>query len=226
MEQTHGFVETALGIFVNFICRGEAGILHSLIGKRLGSTETGQTGFDLLIDVACFLFCQSRCSGHILAHGHDHNQKHRNGQRHDQRQFPADGDHDDQCADDGQHGGQQIFRTVVGKFDQVKQVCSQAAHEHTGAVLVIKIKAHFLHLLEQIPPDIRFHTDAKGMAKIGNHKIQQAAQNIAHQHRNHDCKESPVHLIGQPVIQGGAGHQRKHQIDERNAHSGQNIDCE
>ena len=79
-----------------------------------------------------------------------------------------DAGHKEQRADDGQGGGQQILRTVVGQFGQIEKVAGQTAHQLTGTVLIVEIKTHFLHFGEQILADVGFDPNAEGMSPIGN----------------------------------------------------------
>ena len=189
-----------------------------LVGKGLGRPDTGQAAFNLLVDMANLFLGRGRGTAHPLAHGHNHRQEHRNGQRHHQRQLPPDGDHHNQCAADGQHRGQQIFRAMVGQLRQFKQITGQTGHQLAGSVLIIEVEAQFLHVGKQILADIRFHTDAKGMAVVGHNEIQDRPEHIAAYHHRHNGEEGTVHPVWQQVIQGASGNQRKRQVNGRNAY--------
>ena len=104
---------------------------------------------------------------------------------------------------------------MVGQLRDLKEVGGQAAHQHAGAVIVIEIKAQLLHMVEKVPADIRLHPDAEGVAPVEHHIVQQAPQHKGRRHDGHDHKEDAVLLVRQPLVHGRAGHQRKHQVDER-----------
>ena len=141
-------MELALGGLEQVIGSAETGCFHFLVGKGLGGAETGEAALDLLIDMSHLFLGSFGGLTHAVAHGHHHRQEHRDGQRHDQRQLPADGEHHSQCTDDGQYGRQQVFRAMVGQFRQFKQIRGQAAHQLAGAVLIVKVKAQLLHMPE------------------------------------------------------------------------------
>ena len=225
VELTHGFVKFLLGSLKGIVGSIESAAFGFLIGKRLGSPETGQAAFNFLVDVADLFLGSRRSPAHTLAHGHHHNQENRNGQSHHQSQLPPDGNHHNQSAADGQHRRQQVFRTMVGQFCQLKQIRSQPGHELSRTVPIIKIKTQFLHMSKQVLADIRFHPDAEGMAVIGHNEVQHGPQHIAANHHRHDGKECPVHLVGQQVIEGASGNQRKRQVNGGNAHSTADVQC-
>ena len=172
MEHTHCLMESPAGILKLLIGIVEASILQCTVGKSLGGADTGKAAFDLRIDMGGLLLTLSGCLTHIPAHGHDHHQKYGDHQRNHYSQLPADGDHNHQRTNNGQNGGHKIFRAVVGKLRQFKEVRSQPAHKRTGAVTVIKVEAQLLHMAEQIPTDVRFYPDAEGMTVVGNDKVQ------------------------------------------------------
>ena len=128
MEAAHGLMKATLSILQLIVGCAETGTFRFLIGKRLGCTETGKTGFDLLIDIAGFFLGRTGCLRHGAAHGHNNDQEYRDRQRHHNCQPPLDLRHNHQRTDDGQHRGQQILRAMVGKLHQLKKVRCQPAH--------------------------------------------------------------------------------------------------
>ena len=223
VEQSHGLVEFPLGGLELVVGRVEAGAFHRLVGKGLGGADAGQAGLDLRIDVGHLLLDPHRDPAHPPAHGENHRQEHGDHSRHHQRQLPADGGHHDQRAEDGNGGGEQVLRPVMGQLRQLKQVGGQPAHQLAGAVIIIKIKAHLLQMAEQVPADIRLHPDAEGVAIIADNVIQPRPQHVKRRRHQHHGKEHPELLIGQKIIQRLPGDQRKAQVDQGNAHRAADI---
>ena len=62
------------------------------------------------------------------------------GKRHRDHQGepPLNGEHHHDGADNGQRADHHIFRPVVGKLGDLKQVAGNAAHQHAGAVFIVK----------------------------------------------------------------------------------------
>ena len=163
----------ALGRFEHLIGVVKAAALLCLIGKRLGGAKAGQRRFDFGVDGAGFLLGALGGLPHIAAAAHDHQQKDGDNHANHQRQPPLHGKHDGQCADNRDGRDEQVLRAVMRQLRHLKQVRGQTAHQLTRAVLVVKIKAQLLHMAEQVPPDVRFHADAEGMAPVAHHKIEQ-----------------------------------------------------
>ena len=223
VELAHGFMKVPFGGFKSFVGSVEPAAFRLLVGKGLGSANAGEATLYFLIDVANFFLGSCGGTAHPLAHGHDNDQEHRDGQSHHQSQLPPDGTHHTQGTDNGQHTGQQVFRAMVGQLCQFKQVRSQSCHQLTGSVLVVKVEAQLLHMGKKILADVCFHPDTEGMAVIGHDKIQTGPEYIAAHYHCHDGKEGTVHLVGQHIIQGASGNQGKGQIDGCDAHGAANV---
>ena len=216
-------MELPLGGFEHLVGRRKPGIFRRLVAEGLGRADAGQAGFDLRVDVAGFLLDTGGGPGQVLPHGENHNQENRDHHRHNERQPPLDRSHHNQRADDGNHGGQQVLRAVVGKLRQLKQVGGEPVHQLAGPVTVVKIEAHLLHMPEQVRPDVRFHPDAEGMAVIAYNIIQSRPQDIAAHHDGHDDEKRPVHPVRQHFVQGAACHQRERKINQRNHQRAGNV---
>ena len=46
---------------------------------------------------------------------------------------------------------------MVSQLGDLKQLAGQSAHQRTGAVAVIIAKIQLLHMLKEIPADVRLH---------------------------------------------------------------------
>ena len=88
----------------------------------------------------------------------------------------------------------------MSQLCQLKQVRGQAAHQLTGAVPVVKIKAELLKMPEQVCPNICFHPDAKGVTEIGDNELQCRTQQVTPDHSKNDDKKCAVHTVGQQII--------------------------
>ena len=54
-------------------------------------------------------------------------------------------------------------------------------------------------MVEQVPPDIRFHQNAKGMAVIADHITQSSAERKCRHHDDHDHSKCLPRIGGQQV---------------------------
>ena len=225
-EPAHGLVEFPLGGLEDLIGGVEAGLLHLFVGVGLGGADAGEGGFDLGVDVGGLGLGSLGSPGHGLAHEHDDEDGNGDHHRHHQGQPPLDGGHHYQRADDGQHGGDQVLRAMVGQLRQLEEVGSQPAHELASAVLVIEIEAHLLHVAEQVPADVRLHPNAEGMAPVGHHELQQGSQDITAHRHSHHREEGLVQLVGQHIVQGVSGDQGEGQVNGRDQHGAGHVQGE
>ena len=223
VEHTHGPVEFPLGGFELVVGRAKPGIFQCLVAEGLGGADAGEAGLDLRINVAHLLFDLHRGPAHSAPHGEHHNEENGDQRRHHQGQLPADGGHDDQRADDGDHRGQQILRAVVGQLRQLEQVGGQAAHQLPRAVGIVKIKAHFLQMPEQISADIRLYPNAEGVAVIADDVVEEGPQQVKHHHAGHNGKENGVFFVGQQIVEGLPGDQGEGKINGGDAHGAAKV---
>ncbi len=151
---------------------------------------------------------------HGLAALPHHGEKHRQDQRDHQRQLPLDGEHDGKGAHNGHAGDEDVLRAVVSQLRDVEEVCGQAAHELTGAVAVVVVKAQLLHVAEQVPADIRLHQDAEGVAPVADDILEHRPQGKGHKHHRHHREKRAVSALGQQLVHAPAGDVGKRQIDQ------------
>ena len=208
-------MEAALGGLEHLVGLVEPLLLSVLVGEGLGGADAGQAGLDGGIDAAGFLLGGAGGGAHLLAAAQSRQQQHRQQYQQHQRQLPPDAEHYDQRAHDGHHRDEQVLGAVVRQLRHLKEVAGQAAHQLAGAVPVVEIEAQLLHVVIEVPPDIGLHADAEGVAPVGHHEVQPRAHRVGHYHRGHDDEEHAKLLFRQPRIHGGAGHQRKRQVHQR-----------
>ena len=218
-EQLHGGVEPAhllmeapFGGLEGLVGAVEPLLLDGLVAEGLHRADTAETGFDLGIDGAGLLLGRHRGAAHAAPQQHQHHQKHRNDGHDDQRHAPLDAEHHRQRTHDGDQRDGQILRPVVGQLRQLEKIGGQAAHQLAGAVAVIEIKAQHLHVVEQIPADVRLHPDTEGVTPIGHDIIEARPQHKGQRHNDHHREKHPVVLLRQPLVQRHAADQRKGQI--------------
>ena len=157
VEAAHGLVELPLGGLVDIIGIVELFQLLLLVGKGLGRADAGNAGLNARVDDGGFLLhLLGRLAHGAAAHPH-HREKHRQNGRDHQGQPPLNGKHDGQCADDRHPGDENILRAMVSQLGDLKQLAGQSAHQRTGAVAVIIAKIQLLHMLKEIPADVRLH---------------------------------------------------------------------
>ena len=103
---------------------------------------------------------------------------------------------------------------MVGKLGDIKEVCRQAAHELTGAVMVEIIKGELLHMAEQVPADIRLHQNSEGMAPIADDIGKHCPQGKGRKNNGHYREKYGIGTLRQQLIHAPAGNIRKCQIDQ------------
>ena len=211
-EEAHLLVEAALGGLEHLVGLVEPLLLGVLVGEGLGGADAGQAGLDGGVDNAGLLLGGAGGGAHLLPAAQRRQQQHRQHHQQHQRQLPTDAEHHHQRAHDGHKGDEQILRSVVGQLGHLEQVAGQAAHQLSGTVLVIEVKAQLLHVVVQVAADVGLHPDAEGVAPVGHHEVQAGAHHIRRHHRRHHDEEHPELLFRQPCVQRGAGHQWKRQI--------------
>ena len=129
-------------------------------------------------------------------------------------QPPLDRIHDNQGADNGKSGNEDVLRSVVRQLGDVKEVAGQAAHQLSGAVPVIKIISQLLHMPEQVTPDIGFDPYAEAVPPVCNDIGEYRTQHICHRHqRHHRPKGFPV-VIRDQGVKAPAGHKGKGKVDD------------
>ena len=215
-ELRHDAVIIVLDVFIILVRLAEFFDFLVLIGERLCHADAGKARFNRRVDV--------RLPGLDLAGGEHHpaaqaeNDGHRDGDnnRHDNRQPPLDGKHDHQRAGNRQERNADILRTVMRQLRHVEQVGRQAAHEMTGAVLIVKIKRQLFKMRKQIAANIGLDAHAEGVSPVGDDILQTRAHRVNADHNADQHKKRGVRLFRQQIMQRPAGENRINQVDDGN----------
>ena len=86
-----------------------------------------------------------------------------------------------------------------------------------GAVSVVEIKAHFLHVGEQVPADVRLHPDAENVAEKADSVVKKRPDHIEENHCGHQREEDPVLPLRKQIVQRLPGDQGEGQVNEGDA---------
>lgn len=208
-------MEHALGALELLIRAVEPVDLRRLAGKGAGGADAGERGFDIRIDLGRFLLLAAGRLAHPAAARHGDGDKDGQNAEYHQRKPPFHRKHHGERAQDRQARDQQILRSVMGKFGQLKEVACQPAHELTGAVMVKKADVQLLHVDKKIAADVRLHADAEGVPPVGDDIVQHRAQRVCRKHQPHNEEKRAVLLLRQKIVHCLARDQRKGKVNER-----------
>ena len=119
--------------------------------------------------------------------------------------------HHDERADNGNHGEEEVFRTVVGKFGNVHQVADNTGHDGTGLVVVEIGQGKTFEVVKNLAAHIRLHIHTDKMSDVGYEIVEQELRNIDEQ-ENHRPDHEKIDLVVRDVdVQHIAGDVR---VDE------------
>ena len=112
---------------------------------------------------------------------------------------------------------------MVRELRDLEQVAGDPAHELAGAVLVVKGKGEVLHMMEQVPPDIRLHAYAQQVPPVGDDEVKDALEHIGPRQQRHNHKKGGKELLGQQGLHRAAGHDGKRQVHHANAQGARHV---
>ena len=222
--QAHGLVILHLGAAKQLVCLVELIALLLLVGKGLGGADTGDAalyGGRYLSGLFLYLHIGVL---HSLSLGQSEPEA--KGERHRDHQGkpPLNGEHYSDGTDNGQRADHHILRPVVGKLGDFKKVAGDSAHQHAGAVLIVKAAGQVLHMGEDIPPHIGFHQNAHPVSHNGDHVIEKRPENKGQDHDAHHRKEGSEQTFRQKPVHGYSGYIGKDHIDNRHDNRADHVD--
>ena len=208
-------MEALFGGFEGCVGAAEFFGLQRLVCKCLCRAHAGKARLHIRVDVPHALFDFARSRAHLPPARQHSYEKYRQQDAHDQRQPPLGAEHDDQGAHNRHKRDEKILRTVVGKLGDFKQVACQAAHELTGAVLVIVVEAQLLHVAEQRFADVRLDADAERVPPVGDDIVEKRPHDIGKDDNCHYGKEGLKRALRQQLIHCPARNKRVGKVNER-----------
>ena len=115
---------------------------------------------------------------------------------------------------------------MVGKLGDLKQVVGGPAHELAGAVLIVEREGQVLHMIEQVPADVRLDAYPHHVPPIGDHIVHPRPQGIGQQQHRHDGEERPEQVLGQQLVEGHPGGVGKGQVHQGDAQGAAHVQDE
>ena len=200
--------------------------LGGLVGEGLGGAHAGDGGLQLPVDAGHLPLDLRRGVHHppALEDGEEEKQRH-HGKDHE-GQLPPDGEHDQKGARQGDGGDEQVLGAVVGQLGDLEQVGGDPAHERTGAVLVVEGEGQILHVGEEGGADVRLDAYPQQVAPVGDGEVKDPLEQVGQQQGGHHGEEQAEQPLGQHVLHGVPGDQRKGQIHQRDAQRAEHVQQE
>ena len=218
-EHAEGFVVLALGGLEGFIGYCELRVVCIFVCKGFAGADARKAGLHFTVDLRQFLLDPSGRADHPPPVQHDDDQGDRQQNQDHQRQLPLDGKHDDDRADDGDAGDEQILRTMVGHLGDFKQIARHPRQQLARLVPVEKREVQTLHMGEQVVPEVRLDPHAEHVPPVGDDVVHDRLYEEGNGHDDHHVEESLKFLVRQHVVHSVPRHQREYQIygrrDER-----------
>ena len=84
----------------------------------------------------------------------------------DQRQLHVDREHQDERADEGHDGDEEIFRAVVGDFADLFEIFGHAGYEVAGLLIVVEAERELLQMIEALATHLGFDVDAEHVTPV------------------------------------------------------------
>ncbi len=103
---------------------------------------------------------------------------------------------------------------MVGQLRDVEKVRGETAHQLARAVFIVVPKAQILHVVKEVPADIRLHQNAERVTVIADHIAQSRPEGKRRHHDRHDSKKRLPCVCRQQRIHTPPGNERKRQIDQ------------
>ena len=172
-----------LGLAIGVVVAGEQARFVRFIGEGLDHADAADGVLDARVEVADLTEQSAPVLRHAGAIAADQPGHHRHDQRGDQRQLPVDREHQDERANEGHDGDEEVFGPVVGYLADVFEVLGHMGDEVPGLVIVEEAEAELLQMVEHLPAHIGLDADAQHVAEIIHHAHQHGIEHIDRQQR-------------------------------------------
>ena len=143
-----------------------------------------------------------------------------------QGQPDVDGQENDQGAQQRYAAGQNVFRTVMGKLYNLKQIAGDTGHQNAGPVAVKEREGQRLHVRKHIATHIRLHQRSHAVPDDGDEILKPGPQLIGGKENCHHGKERGKLLLRQQAVHRVPRHIGEGQIHQRHRQRQAHIECE
>ena len=225
-ESSHSPVSLPAGLDILLIAGFK--FFHFLfrIGEGLGDPDAGDAGLNGGVDDGVALSAVVESRAHLLAHGNGHRDHNGHTGKDDQGQEHIDGAKIGERADDHHGADKQVFRAVVGKLADFKQVAGKPGHDAAGLVIVEEGVGQLLQMGKEVAAHLLLHTHAHDMAVVLYKVAQQHPQNIQSQHHHTGNDNVPVEPVGNQVVEHPIGDHGIYHADQGNQQGGNHVQGE
>ncbi len=160
--------------------------LDLLVGKGLDYADACQRILETGIHISDLPAVFHKCLLHplVLAEGEDEHTE--NQYDEGKGKSPVDQEEKDKGAGDLYHGDEQIFRAVVRKLSDVKQVGHELAHHLTGIVPAVIGERQLFIVVKQLLAHIPLHVGAHHVSLVAHIIFAQALDDV---HDQKSCRE-------------------------------------
>ena len=150
MEASHDLVLLFLERQKGQVAAAELFIFYVFIGKALHDTHAQQAVLRLRVDLAQLPAAVAEGFLQLSAENVGGDQQGRKHEENQQRQRHIDRQEDHKGDADLEKSDEELFRAVVGKLGDIKQIAGHAAHDLADLGVVVKRKAQLLQMAEEV----------------------------------------------------------------------------
>ena len=225
-KQAHRLVVFDLRALEHVVGAVEFAALLLLVGEGLGHAHAGDAALDGGGDLGGLALDFDVGALHTKPLAEREPKADRQRDRQHQCQFPAQHEHHDQRAHDGQRADDDVLRAVVAQLRDIEQLARDAAHQHARAVLVVEAEGELLHMFKEVAPHLGLDQHAHAVAEDGDDVVQQRLGQIGQRHHAHHQEKHGVELLRQVAAHRAARHIGENQIDHRHQQRTDHVDRE
>ena len=112
-------------------------------------------------------------------------------------QSPFDGEHGDECAQNGHGGDQHVLGTVVRQLRHLEQIVGHPGEEFARADAVIEGERQGLDMGEDVPPHVRLNEGTQPVAPVADDVLENGTDEVcadeADDEQHEDTHQGAVH---------------------------------
>jgi hypothetical protein len=198
----------------------------AFIGKSLDHANAADGVFDAHVEIADPAEQLLPVLRHARAiatdqPAHDRHERHGN-----QRQLPVGEEHQEERADKGHHGDEQVFRPVVGDFPDVLEILGHVGDQVSGLVVVEEAEAELLHVVEGLPAHVGFHRHAEHVTKIVHDRLEPGADDVNGQEPGTGRKDQRIVRFRQQRVDHIGDRQGEGEFEKTREHGATEVENE
>ena len=217
MEEGHEAESDLLRPAVGPVVQGKAPALKVLVAEALRHADARDARLKGGVYLGGGLLDRDRRARQAPAGGNHDGYHERQRDDDDEREFPADFQEEKEGAEYREHGDGKVFRPVVCKLGNLKEVGGRPRHDFSGAVRIVKAERQLFQMVKDIPPHVLLDAVAKDVPPVVHEPVAEPAEDEPRKQHADQKQEGAQLAPGDERIEGKAGEHGKGDVYRRDA---------